>query len=333
MDEKSAGMFCRQFYRIKTSWIWDSWGFTKEDTDISFVAFGDNLIHEPIYRYGLHNDESFHFLFQNFKDILFQSDIAVINQETPLTDNPALYGDYPRFGTPVQTGQAIADAGFDIVTCATNHALDQGTEGINFTKRFFESRHITCLGIQSTDEKNDKPYEILERNGIRFALFNYTYDTNGIKIPEEKKYIVHLLDDEEKIRKDIQAVNSEADFIIIFVHWGTEYKYQPDAYQKKWTQIFLESKADAVIGTHPHVLQPYEMLKDDSGHKMLVYYSVGNFISAQPEKYCIKGGVADFTVSLTPNGYEITEYSLRPLVITSHGNGKYTSDFLFSQHP
>lgn len=66
---------------------------------------------------------------------------------------------------------------------------------------------------------------------------------------------------------------------------------------------------------------------------MLVYYSVGNFISAQPEKYCIKGGVADFTVSLTPNGYEITEYSLRPLVITSHGNGKYTSDFLFSQHP
>lgn len=261
-----------------TSWIWDSWGFTKEDTDISFVAFGDNLIHEPIYRYGLQNDESFHFLFQNFKDILSQSDIAVINQETPLTDNPTLYSDYPRFGTPVQAGQAIADAGFDIVACATNHALDQGTEGINFTKRFFESRHITCLGIQSTDEKNDKPYEILERNGIRFALFNYTYDTNGIKIPEEKKYIVHLLDDEEKIRKDIQAANSEADFIIIFVHWGTEYKYQP-------------------------------------------------------EKYCIKGGVADFTVSLTPNGYEITEYSLRPLVITSHGNGKYTSDFLFSQHP
>ena len=208
-------MFCRQFYRIKTSWIWDSWGFTKEDTDISFVAFGDNLIHEPIYRYGLQNDESFHFLFQNFKDILSQSDIAVINQETPLTDNPALYSDYPRFGTPVQAGQAIADAGFDIVTYATNHALNQGTEGINFTKRFFDSRHITCLGIQSTDEKNDKPYEILERNGIRFALFNYTYDTNGIKIPEEKKYIVHLLDDEEKIRKDIQAANSEADFIII----------------------------------------------------------------------------------------------------------------------
>ena len=144
------------------------------------------------------------------------------------------------------------------------------------------------------DETSYVPYEIIERNGIRFAMLNYTYGTNGMKIPDENPHMVHLLDDEEQVRNDIKAAQSDADFIILFVHWGSEYANQPDAYQKKWTQLFLESKVDVVVGTHPHALQPYELLNDNSGHEMLVYYSIGNFISAQPEKYCVKGGIANF---------------------------------------
>ncbi|MBO5145284.1 MAG: CapA family protein [Lachnospiraceae bacterium] len=311
-----------------SSWFWDSWGFTKENTDISFVAFGDLLAHEPIYRYGLLQDETFSFLFENFREIIAESDIAVINQETPLTDNPAAYSDYPRFGTPVNIGQAIAAADFDAVTCATNHALDQGADGVSFTKHFFDSNHVTCLGIQSEEETDDKPYEILTRKGVRFALLNYTYGTNGIPIPSENPSMVHLLEDESKIRNDIEKAGLDADFVIVFVHWGTEYSSQIDASQQKWTQVFLESKADVVIGTHPHVLQPYEMLTDDTGHQMLVYYSIGNFISAQPEKSCIKGGMARFTISLTPSGYQISEYSLQPLEITWQGKGKYMVDYV-----
>lgn len=307
-----------------SSWVWDSWGFTKEDTDVSFVVFGDNLIHEPIYRYGLLNDESFGFLYENVKENISNSDIAVINQETPLVTEPGEYSDYPRFGTPINVGKAISEAGFEVVTCATNHALDKGIKGINITKEYFESKDILCLGIQSEDETEYQPYEIITRNGIRFALLNYTYGTNGTAIPDDYPNIVHLLDNEEKIQNDISKAKADSDFVIVFVHWGTENMTQTDDYQKKWSEIFMESKADVVIGTHPHVLQPYEMLTDSEGHNMLIYYSIGNYISAQSQKKSIKGGMASFTVSLTQNGYCITEYNLTPLRINAGTGGKFT---------
>lgn len=306
-----------------SSWMWDSWGFTKEATDVSFVVFGDNLIHGSIYRYGLYHDETFGFLFEGVKDVIAKSDVAVIHQETPLTDNPSRYSDYPRFGTPANVGQAIADAGFDAVTCAGNHALDQGVYGVNFTKGFFDSHGVECLGIQSENEKGYIPYQVIVRNGIRFALLNYTYGTNGIKIPEGNPHMVHLLDDEGKIREDLDKARADADFVIVFAHWGTEYSQQTDEFQQRWTRVFLDGKADVVVGTHPHTLQPYEVLKDDSGHEMLVYYSIGNFISAQKEEFCVKGGMASFTVSLTDRGYRITEYALQPLEIVRREDGGY----------
>lgn len=311
-----------------SSWVWDSWGFTREDTDISFVVFGDNLIHEPIYQYGLHN--SFGFLFHNrdIKKAIAESDVAVINQETPLTDDSSRYSGYPRFGTPVGVGEAIADAGFDVVTCATNHALDQGVDGVDFTKDFFDERGIMCIGIQSMEEEEYRPYAILVRNGVRFALLNYTYGTNDIPIPQEKAYMVHLLDDEERVRADIEAAKAETDFVLVFVHWGTEHSEDPDEFQQKWVRIFLESKADVVIGTHPHVLQTYEVMRGESGHEMLVYYSLGNYISAQQEESCVKGGMARFTVSLTPDGYSITEYTMLPLEIIRQNDGMYTVGIL-----
>ncbi len=336
-------LFLTDTQGLITGWIWGFWGFQKEDTDISFAMFGDNLIHESIYTYGLHHDGSFSFLFENVKELIAGSDISVINQETPFTDNPALYSGYPRFGTPLNVGQAIADAGFDVVTCATNHALDQGVHGIIVTKEFFDSHNILCLGIetpsahsrdfQNTHPSKDasmpdgnahKPYGVIEKKGVRFALFNYTYGTNGIKIPEENPYMVHLLEDEEEIRRDIQKAKSETDFVVVFVHWGTENSQQTDEFQQKWTQVFLDSKVDVVVGTHPHSLQPFEMLTDEKGHEMLVYYSIGNFVSAQPEKSCVKGGVACFTVSPASNGYKITDYTLLPLAIIREDDGRYT---------
>lgn len=312
-----------------SSWKWDSWGFTRLDTEITFVAFGDLLAHEPIYRYGMQHGGSFDYLFENVQDIIDSSDIAIINQETPLTDDPSMVSDYPRFGTPVNVGQAVVDAGFDVVTCATNHALDRGAEGVTFTKCFFDSNKVTCLGIQAVDEKEEQPYAVIQRNGVRFALFNFTYGTNGIRIPDENPNMVHLFPEEEspaeKLQDYIAQAKSEADLVIVFAHWGTEYAQEPDDFQQRWTQVFLESGVDVVIGTHPHVLQPYELLTADDGHQMLVYYSIGNFISAQPEKRCVKGGMAEFTVSLTPQGYQVTKYGLTPLTIEWSQGGKYVA--------
>ena len=333
--EITAGGSEKTYYRLLftdldgnySSWRWDAWGFTKENTDVSFVVFGDNLIHEPIYRYGLEQDTSFNFLFENIKDTIAASDIAIINQETPFTDDPAKYSDYPRFGTPLEVGRSIVNAGFDAVTCATNHALDLGQDGINTTKTFFDDNTILCLGIQTASEQDYCPYITMMRNGIRFAFLNYTYGTNGIALPSEYPHMVHLLDDEAQIKNDILKAKENADFVIVFAHWGTEYAEEPDAFQQKWTQVFLESKVDIVIGTHPHALQPFEILTGTDGHKMLIYYSLGNYISSQSEKSCVKGGMASFTVSLTPNGYHITKCTLSPLCITWQKGGKYSTDF------
>lgn len=304
-------------------WRWDFWGFTKEDAEVSFAVFGDNLIHEPIYRYGLNHDGNFDFLFENVRDIIAESDIAVINQETPFVTEPALYGDYPRFGTPIQVGEAIVKAGFDVVTCATNHALDRGTEGIHTTKEFFTKREVLCLGIQAEQEPDRKPYEIIRRNDITFALFNYTYGINGSALPEGYPYMVHLLENEQQIREDIGKAGEEADIVIVFVHWGTENSTKINTFQKQWTKVFQECKVDVVVGSHPHVLQPYEILEDEEGHKMLVYYSIGNFVSAQPEKSCVKGGIAGFTIAPTFHGYEVAEYDLTPLTIIWQKGGGY----------
>ena len=309
-----------------SSWVWDSWGFTKEEGSISFAAFGDLLTHEPIYRYGLQNGGNFDFLFENMRDVIADSDVSIMNQETPLVGELSMVSGYPRFGTPVQVGEAIADAGFDVVTCATNHALDRGADGVDFTKQFFEDSGVVCLGIQSRLEAEYKPYRMIARNGVQFALLNYTYGTNGIALPKENPHMVHLLENEAQIRRDLAKAKEEADFVVVFAHWGTEYAQEPDDYQKKWAQVFLECGVDAVIGTHPHSLQPFEVLTDEGGHEMLIYYSVGNYISAQPEQSCVKGGMAEFTVSLTADGYRISAYDLKPLSIIWE-NGRYGVDF------
>lgn len=312
---------------IISSWKWDSWGFTKEENTVTFSVFGDNLIHEQIYLYGLNNNENFNFLFTNVKEYISNSDISIINQETPMVDNPNLYHDYPRFGTPLAVGEAIVNAGFDVVTCATNHALDQGNYGINTTKNFFLEHNITCLGIQTENESEYIPYEILEKNGIKFALLNYTYGTNGIKIPEDYPYMVHTLYDKEQVISDITNAKNNSGFVIVLVHWGTENSETIDNFQKEWTDIFLTNKVDVVIGTHTHTMQSYEKLTDSTGHQMLVYYSIGNFISAQSQKECTKGGIATFTVGHTVNGLEILDYDLIPLTI------KYDKSSTFTAYP
>lgn len=139
--------------------------------------------------------------------------------------------------------------------------------------------------------------------------------------------MVHLLEDENKITNDINKAKAESDFVIVFVHWGTEYVEEPDDFQQKWTQIFADCKVDVVVGTHPHAIQPCEIIRGDDGHEMLVYYSIGNYISAQPEESCIKGGMASFTVSLTPEGYKVTEYDFRPLTICREEAGRYVTAF------
>lgn len=309
----------------------DSYGLTNDDSsEISFIVLGDNLIHESIYNYGLKNGDSFDYLFENVNEDIAESDIAIINQETPLIDDPALYSGYPVFGSPLGIGQAVVDAGFDVVTLATNHSLDKGSRGIEITKNFFVQNGILCLGSQTRAETSYKPYEIIQKNGLRIAMLNYTYGTNGISTPKGYPYMVHRLNSESQIRQDIALARQEADIVIVFPHWGTEYTFSPDSFQQRWTRIFLECGVDIVIGAHPHVIQPYGMLTSADGHEMLVYYSLGNFVSAQADPAKNSGGAAIFDIAITESAWEIKDYGFRQLFINLSADGAYMPTWLDS---
>lgn len=310
----------------QSAWDWISWGLSRlEPSTLSFAAVGDNLIHRQIYDYAFrHFDGRFDDLFAYVQEELSRYDVTSINQETIYVDRPEQYSSYPLFGTPVEVGDAVVKAGFDIVSCATNHALDKGTDAIDLTAELYEKAGVVCAGIQPVSNGVYRPFELFEKNGIRCAVFSYTQSTNGIPLPEEAPYVLHTLDEEQQVREDLLAGREAADFCLVYVHWGTEYAGTPDEAQLYWAQVFADSGADVVIGTHPHVQQPYEWVTGERGNETLVYYSLGNFISAQTEEACRHGGLAWFTVTKKNGSCSITDYGLKTLV-TENENGHYTT--------
>jgi poly-gamma-glutamate synthesis protein (capsule biosynthesis protein) len=186
---------------------------------------------------------------------------------------------------------------------------------------------MAVLGIHQSQEAQDTIY-VYEQNGIRIAILNYTYGTNGISLPSDMPYAVDLLE-KDKVIADIAAAKEQADFVVVCPHWGTEYNLATDSKQQKWTQIFLENGVDLVIGTHPHVIEPIEWVSDDDGNEMLVYYSLGNFVSwtnltGNGVSNRMVGGMAEVTVAMDENGEAyIEDYGVEAVVchLTEGTNG------------
>jgi poly-gamma-glutamate capsule biosynthesis protein CapA/YwtB (metallophosphatase superfamily) len=273
-------------------------------------------------------------MFEPLSDRIREADFSCVNLETPLVLDGA-YSDYPFFASPPEIAQAMAASGFDAATCATNHILDRGLRGIRDTKEIFDRlpEPVICLGINPAGTDPDTPYfTVVNRNGISAALLNVTYGTNGHAMPAEAPYCLLTLREEARVRAQLSASREAADLLIVFAHWGTEDDPEINEEQKKWTEIFLEEGVDLVIGTHPHVLQPVEMKVRPDGRQMLVYYSLGNMISAQKGKEHILGGLADVTFEKDAGGrIRIARYELLPL-ITHQEKGNYSA-WIYDEYP
>ena len=287
-----------------------------ETKTVELVAVGDDLIHTSVYR-ACKTRKGYNFdpLFKHIKKDIRAADISVINQETILVDKN--YSGYPSFGSPKAVADAVAKAGFNVVTHATNHTLDKGTGAITGTLKYWNRKYpnIKVLGIHKSKSAADK-VTVIQKNGIKIAMLNYTYGLNGRRLPAGKSYMIDLLtpQNRNKIKKDIKEAKKKSDFVIVFAHWGTEYRYAPDVSQKNWTNFFLNNGVDLLIGTHPHVLEPYKMLKGNNGKKMLVYYSLGNFVSAQNRVPRLLGGMAKVTIVKDGKNTYIKKYTMEPLV-------------------
>ena len=303
-----------------------------EDKSVTIRMVGDILLHEAVTESGLKSDGSYNFdhLFANVKSEIEEADIALVNQEVILGGSEMGLSGYPAFNGPFEVGDAIADAGFDIVLHATNHALDRGSRAVINCCNFWRTSHpeVSFIGISDSAEKNN--IVIKEAKDIKIAFINYTYGTNGIPLPDGYTNAVTYLD-AETIRSDTAYAKENADFVVVCPHWGTEYTHEADSNQKYWTQLFLECGVDLVIGTHPHVTEPIEVL-EQNGHTMTVYYSIGNFVNSTAQAGAgiadrMVGAMADVTLERDSAGnVRIRDFGVIPLVThLSKGYGGITT--------
>lgn len=291
---------------------------TKAPVEIKVMMIGDMLIHPGVYKSGFDSKgipSNYDHFFANILPDLNESDIKIVNQETPLGGKELGLSGYPSFNSPQEIGDSMVKAGFNVILHASNHFLDKGLAGAQATIDYWKTKHpeVAYLGANDTAEDVEKIY-VYEKDGFKVAILNYTYGTNGIAIPAAKPYIVNTFNDEARVRNDIKKAHELADMVIVCPHWGTEYVFRPDDFQKKWTQIFLEEKVDLVIGTHPHVLENVEKLTSPDGHEMVVYYSLGNFVSSQNYIPRVLGGMAKVTLVKEGDKAYIKTYEIETLI-------------------
>lgn len=280
-----------------------------EPQQARLVFAGDLMQHMPQVRAARRSNGTFDYseTFRYVKPIFEEADFAMLNFETTLTPT-SRYTGYPMFRSPAQLADAIRDIGIDAVVMANNHICDNGRTGIEYMTARFDSLGIVHTGafIDSTRYRMNHPLRF-EVKGIRFALLNYTYDTNGVPIP--KGTIVNLIDT-TVIQNDLKRIDrSETDCIIVFFHWGDEYVRKPNDTQRKLAELCHRYGTEIVMGSHPHVIQPFETRYDtDSIVRSVTVYSLGNFVSNQRDRYKNGGLIVTLDVEKRNEQIEICPY-------------------------
>lgn len=290
--------------------------------EIRLVMVGDILLHTPLAESGKKPEGGYDFraVFANLKEEIQAADLALVNQEVIIGGTELGVSGYPVFNAPYELGDALVDAGFNIILHATNHALDKGRRGVLNCLSFWQENYpdTAVLGIHASKESQQEIY-VYEQQGIRIAVLNYTYGTNGIPLPEDMPYAVDLLD-KDRVIEDLKRVQEFADFVVVCPHWGKEYVLEQTENQENWAEIFIENGADLILGTHPHVIEPVELITSENGNQALVYYSLGNFVNwtsgtGSGVSNRMVGGMAQVSIGLDENGDAvITEYGVLPVV-------------------
>ncbi len=256
-------------------------GFGQDTTRLRMLFVGDVMQHDSQIRAALADAGAYDYLpsFQYVKPVISQADVAFANLEVTLAGPP--YKGYPQFSAPDQLAAGLKDAGFDVLVTANNHSLDRRRKGLERTIDVLDSLQVLHAGTYKDSTSREMSYPLLiESNGFTLSLLNYTYGTNGI--PVTPPNIVNLIDTLQ-IKSDLlTAKEQRSDVIIVFMHWGAEYKDMPGKSQKELAEFCFRNGASLIVGAHPHVLQPMYWEKDRG---KMVAYSLGNFVSGQQSRY------------------------------------------------
>jgi poly-gamma-glutamate synthesis protein (capsule biosynthesis protein) len=265
----------------------------------TIISTGDLLMHLPVINSGYQRDGSydFHSMFQYVAPLVSEADYGVINLETTLGGSSHAYSGYPKFNCPDGIVSSAAAAGFDMLLTANNHCNDTGTAGFNRTLRVIAEQGMVSLGTKATAEEPD--YRIVELNGIALGLICYTYtvpiesgepNVNGLPLKDNTSQRINLFDYEDldsfyaRLDSQLEQMrDSGADAVILYIHWGEEYKLTPTRWQKAIAQELCDMGVDVIVGNHPHVVQEMVLLSatQDPTQKTVCLYSTGNFVSNQ----------------------------------------------------
>ena len=289
-------LVCLAFFLRKTIIADDKDKLVPKEKDYSLKLFmvGDALIHSGVYMDAEKPDGTYDFkpMLANLKPIISKYDLAYYNQETILGGKELGYSSYPMFNSPDEVGDAFIDAGFDLVSLATNHTMDKREIGVLNSVKYWKSKKnvVTSGQWDSWDERNK--VRIYEKNNIKYAFFSYTTWTNGLNPPVGKEYLTNIYSD-EKAKEDIEKVRDKVDVVLVAMHWGTEYSLGVSYDQEKIANYLSELGVDVIIGAHPHVVEPVEFINDG---KTFVIYSLGNFISDQDGTERLTGLMSEITI-------------------------------------
>ena len=253
-----------------------------EPKEFTIAATGDLLIHGRVRNKAqVEGGWDFRPMFRFVKPLLQEADIAVCHVETPFSiDNTRLSG-YPSFNIPNQMADAIADAGYDTCSLASNHATDTGEHGIEGTISALNRVGVRHTGMARSAEEAEK-LNILEVEGFKIAFFSYTYGLNHGPLRAGFEYQTNMIDEERILKDTKRAKDVGVDFIVVSLHWGDEYRTTPSTYQTEVAEALMASEEiDLIVGHHAHVVQPIGQFGD-----RYVAFGLGNFLSAQYPAGC-----------------------------------------------
>ncbi|MET7302880.1 CapA family protein [Embleya sp. NPDC005575] len=261
---------------------------------------------------GSGND--FHKIFADVVPLVQKSDLALCHMETPYAPPEGPFTGYPIFAAPPQIARTLADTGYDGCSTASNHTLDGGFTGLQRTLDTLDAAGVRHAGSARTEQ--EAAPTILDVKGVKVAHLSWTYDTNGIPLPEGKPWSVNVIDKDRMIAQARAARAAGAELVLLSVHWGTEWQREPDAQQRELAKELTASTnngvkdVDLIIGTHNHVPQAYEKVNGT-----WVIYGMGDELANFPDKP--RGNYSSaglFTFSRDAAGtWSVTSAQFRPL--------------------
>ena len=304
----------------------------KDDkSEVKILAMGDMIFHQPIVKNYRSNDSyDFTPIFNNISSDINEADLAIANFEGSVNSNRKLSG-FPLFNFPKETIYSLKNVGFDLLSTANNHALDTGLDGIAETISHINESGMKNFGTLAED--GDKGI-IVEKNGIKIGLISFTDTLNGMdSLMRGKEYSVNTF--AQDVKSDIQNLKDNSDIVIVYPHWGNEYQLVPNERQIFLKEMLQESGADIILGSHPHVLQRYEV-EDKNNKKYFTIFSMGNALSNQRVENLKKPGVdTGALIKLViekdniSGGTKLKEYGVYPTYVNRyHANGKLNYDLV-----